>query len=250
MTATERHDGTPGFTLGIVVALPQEARAIMRYCSAYMQAPPGEGGVLLEISGVGGERAAAGAQRLIAAGANALLSWGTAAGLQPGFGAGALLVPEAIIARDGETLGVDKAWQQRMRQRLSPYLDVVVQPLAESAAVLRTPADKQDLHHATGAPAADMESAALARVARQAGVPFLVIRAIADPVSGTIPDSVTTAIGGGEVRVAKLLGSIIMRPRQWPQLIQLSRWFGAAQDTLLQAAKRTAPFMLANEDNG
>ncbi len=251
MTAAERHGDAAGFTLGIAVALPQEARAIARHCAAYMHAPRGEDGVLLEITGVGGERAAAGARRLVAAGADALLSWGTAAGLQPGFSPGALLVPESVIALDGEALDTDTAWHLRIRKRLAERLDVVVQPIAESASVLRTPADKQTMSAATGAVAADMESAALARAARQAGIPFLVIRAIADPASGTIPDSVSAAIGGaGEVRIAKLLGSLLMRPRQWPQLIQLSRWFGAAQDTLMQAAKRAGPFMLANVDEG
>lgn len=250
MTADARHDDAAGLTLGIVVAIPQEARAIKHYCCAYMQAPPGENGVLLEISGVGGGRAAAGAQRLITAGANALLSWGTAAGLQPGFSPGALLLPESVIAQDGEILGIDQTWHRRVRSRLLERLDVVVQPLAESGSVLRTPADKQALHDATGAAAADMESGALARAARRAGIPFLIIRAIADPASGTIPDTVTAAIGdAGEVRVTKLLGSLLLRPHQWPQLMQLSRWFGAAQDTLMEAAKCTAPFMLANEED-
>lgn len=249
MTPAARLAGSAGFTLGIVVALPQEARSVMRHCSAYMRAPPGEDGVLLEISGVGGERAAAGARRLIDAGADALLSWGTAAGLQPGFGAGTLLLPASIVARDGEVLDMDTAWHRRVHSRLCEHLEVVVQPLAECEAVLRAPADKQALHAATGAAAADMESAALARAASKAGIPFLVIRAIADPASGTIPDSVTAAIGGaGEVSVTRLLGTLLTRPHQWPQLIRLSRWFGAAQDTLTQAAKRAGPFLLAKED--
>ena len=251
MTAAERQGDAAGFTLGIAVALPQEARAIARYCAAYMRAPRGEDGVVLEISGVGGERAAVGARRLISAGADALLSWGTAAGLQPGFSPGALLVPESVIALDGEVLDADASWHLRIRKKLAERLDVVIQPLAESASVLRTPTDKRAMSAATGAVAADMESAALARAARQAGIPFLVIRAIADPACGTIPDSVTAAIGGdGEVSIAKLMGTLLTRPRQWPQLIQLSRWFGAAQDTLMQAAKRAGPFMLANVDDG
>jgi adenosylhomocysteine nucleosidase len=237
-----------GFTLGILVALPQEARAILRHCSAYMGAPAGESGVILDVCGVGAAQADAGANRLAAAGVSALLSWGTAAGLQPGVAPGTLLLPETIIAAAGGVLAIDKTWHQRIRQSLSGRSDVIVGPLAESAVLLRTQADKQNLYDATGAAAADMESAAAARVARRAGIPFAVIRAVADPAAGNLPDSVTAAVGpGGQVNLGRLLGSLLIHPHEWSQIMRLARWFGAAQTTLMQAAKQAGPFLLSKE---
>lgn len=62
---------------------------------------------------------------------------------------------------------------------------------------------------ATGACAADMESAAIARVAANAGIPFIAIRAIVDPIYFSPPDALLSAVypdGGVDfIRLISLL---------------------------------------------
>ena len=87
--------------LGIVAALPAEARA-----AGALQTPLGEAvsvadRVLLVRCGVGRVRAARAATAMLAAGAGSLLSWGTAAALDPGLAPGDLVLPGDVLAGDG-----------------------------------------------------------------------------------------------------------------------------------------------------
>jgi adenosylhomocysteine nucleosidase len=239
----------PGPTrLGVVVALPDEARPLQRFYADSLQPPAGREGVLLEITGVGARRAFAGAQALLQAGATALLSWGTAAGLQPELRPGALALPQVIIDGAGRRFLVDQAWHQRMVRLMEGVVDTVTGPLAESLVLLRGPGDKQDLYSRAGALTADMESAAVARAAHEAGVPFLAIRAVADHAAGIMPECVIRAIDPrGRIRVGRLLAWAALHPGDWAHFAILVRCFGDARRTLTRIALRAKPLLLASD---
>ena len=128
--------------------------------------------VLRAVSGVGAERAYRAGRRLLEAGATALVSWGTAGALVPELGPGALLLPRKVIGCDGTDFPVDSDWHQRVSERLPRELAVHMAPLADAAEPLLSAIDKSRLAQRSGADAADMESAALAALAREAGVPI------------------------------------------------------------------------------
>ncbi len=224
--------------LGVVVALPQEARPLRRVLGAHGRPAGGGAGLVLAVSGVGAQRAHEAAHRLLDAGARALMSWGSAAGLRPGLAAGTVLLPETVIDAQRHRFATDPAWHQAMVTQLAARAHrLSTGPLAEAAGLLKSAADKEALLRRTGAVAADMESAAIAEVARGANVPFMVIRAVADPAHGVIPACVSQAMDErGRVHTAKLLGHALISPAQWVQLVRLAWWFGAAERALSRAA--------------
>src|SRR5439155_912101 len=86
-------------------------------------------------------------------------------------------------------------------------------PLVASPVVLDTAAAKAALG-ATGALAVEMESGALAAAARARGVPFAALRAVLDAAGEALPagaDVIDDA--SGEVRAARALAAIALRPR-------------------------------------
>lgn len=230
--------------LGIVVALPAEARPLLRLYADLIEVPCGEAAVLLDVTGIGAASARAGARRLVAAGATALLSWGTAAGLAPGLRPGALVLPRIVIDGD-RRFHADPAWHRRLLARLGQSTDPVVGPLASSGELLKGPDEKQIVYERTGACCADMESGAVAGVAGAAAIPFLSLRAVVDPHSGAVPGCVTRAIAAdGRIQFVRLVLNAAMRPAEWVHLVRLARWFDAAGRTLTQAARIAGPQLL------
>jgi len=95
--------------------------------------------------------------------------------------------------------------------------------LVASPVVLDTAAAKAALG-ATGALAVEMESGALAAAARARGVPFAALRAVLDAAGEALPagaDVIDEA--SGEVRAARALAAIALRPRLWPAAGRLLR---------------------------
>jgi adenosylhomocysteine nucleosidase len=230
---------------GVVAALPGEGRALVGRRLAAGSLVTLAGGGWLMLSGMGGGRAAAAATLLLERGATALLSWGSAGGLDPGLPAGSLLLPAAVRAADGATLAIDPAWHQRLCDRLAGHAALSTGVLMEGRGVIRRPADKAVLRETSGAVAVDMESAAVARVASRAGVPFVAVRAVADPASLAVPGAALAAVDGwGRLRLLPLLAALVRQPGQWRALRTLRTGFAASQATLAGVAARTGPQLL------
>jgi adenosylhomocysteine nucleosidase len=108
--------------------------------------------------------------------------------------------------------------------------------------VVGTRTEKASLQQQTGAVAVDMESGAIARRARAHNLPFLAVRAIADPAMMDFPGAVTRSLNPrGDVRILELLSHIARRPREIPDLIRLGQAFGAAVRTLQQVRQHAGP---------
>ena len=154
-------------TAGIVAALPGEARALARL-RARGTAQLADG-TRLALSGLGHERAAATAKKLVDDGVDCLISWGSAAALLPVLAPGDLLLPETIVTGDGQRLNCDAVLIEAFGARFDAGVRIRYGALAEASSVLANVAAKQVLHERTQAIAADMESAAIARVAEGLG---------------------------------------------------------------------------------
>lgn len=219
--------------LGIVVALSAEARALGLRGHAGEEITTAGGDVMVCISGIGAARARAAGQRLLALGANSLLSWGTAVALDPALGPGQLLLPSQVLQADRTPLPISTDWQQQLCGHLKKRFAVSDQPLINTDVVLARPDDKQRLFAESGAGAADMESAAVAKLARDAGVRFVIVRAIADTVTTKFPAWTNNIIDEyGRVRPASLLLPLLLHPADWLSFFRLARDFSTALNTL------------------
>lgn len=228
--------------IGIVTALPGEARTLSRRVHNGRPYELGPGFTIM-ISGIGAERATAAAQQLLNTNVEALISWGTAAGLDPALPAGSLLLPESILS-GGLPLPVHAAWHRQAIERLRS-LDVSSRPLAESPALLATAAAKLRLRQETGAVAADMESAAIARLARNRGVPFLCIRAVVDAAEETVPAALPSLLDDfGRIRYPVLLQTLLRQPGLLGDLFRLQRRFSRASRCLKSVARDMAALEL------
>ncbi len=229
-------------TPGIAVALAAELRSLTTQVILPGSCARLPGGALVALSGVGPERARRTAVQLLEAGATALVSWGVAAGLDPTLGAGSLLLPEVVIGVDGATYPVTTSWHAELRRRVPARTAVHTGPLVETNGVLETAREKRALFEQHGAVAADMESAGLARGAAARGVPFVVVRVVADRARTRIPAWAPALIdGAGKLRMSRAIGAVLVHPGDWPALVILARQFRIARRMLARVAPLLSP---------
>jgi len=232
-----------------VAALAAESRHLgsTKRCSEAV-ASLGDG-TLLAVSGMGAAAAGQGARALVAAGARALISWGMAGGLDPTLEAGAIFLPGEVISADGASFPTTGHWRQRLSTALAAYHPVTSGKLLTSREAIGSAADKANTFRKTGAAAVDMESAAVAEVAKAHGLPLLVVRVIVDTAADSLPQAVVAAAdGAGPLRIARLLGSVACAPQELPRLIRLARRYRAANRSLAAVAQAgpLAPDTFAN----
>ncbi len=177
-------------------------------------------------------------ERALSAGAAAVLSFGLAAGLQPGRAAGTVVIPDEVIGA-GARYATDAEWSRRLRMALG---EAEARPLAGVDAPLIRPADKLQLHLTTGAVAADMESHVAARIARKAGRPFAVLRAIADPSERIVPPAAVIGMKpGGRIAVGAVIGSLVRNPGQLDDLARIASDVLAALKALGRCRRAVGP---------
>jgi len=226
--------------LGIIVAILGEARSLTKKPVSKGDVISLDERVMIQVSGIGPKRAHTAAKTLLEKGATALLSWGTAAGLIPGLSSGSLVLPKIVIASDESIYATDAIWHERLCNRLGGHVDLYQGPLAESATVLSNPEEKVILSRQSEAIAVDMESGAIAKLAHDREVPFMAIRAVADPIDAIIPHTVLTAIGEfGELNLRKLIKGLIKNPFELFPLVRLARNFRIAKMALASVVQLT-----------
>ena len=220
--------------VGLICALPAEAKA-------FAGRPISAGSIaridpfMIAVTGMGADRAHAGADRLLATGARTLVSWGTAGALVPGMRAGDLLLPTSVQYK-AQSFDVDPLLRQRVLERLPSTMHAAQGTLAQAAQVLRSRDDKLRLQAQTDAVAVDMESATVGMAAQAAGVPFLAVRAIVDAYDVSLPACVIDATDEfGHTQLVTLVLGLLKQPRALVDLLRLGAAFRAALVTLRAA---------------
>lgn len=222
---------------GIVVALPEELSTLTSRKLARGECILIGDGILLAFAGVGPLNAEQAAKRLIVQGADRLLSWGCAAALNPQLRPGTLVIPEQVRYQQ-QCYETDKRWSHKLRCKLSQDLTVSGGDFVSEGRIVASQTDKKALFDDFSANALDMESGAVAKVANEANLPCLVLRAVADPASMSLPDAVVAALDDqGQVRLSKLLAHLLLHPWEVSGLIRLGWHFYAARKTLKSVAK-------------
>lgn len=223
--------------VGIVTGLASEADMVRKLAARH--AP--EGSVLVRCQGPGPERAADAARQLLEDGATALASVGLAGGLKMSLWPGTVVIARTVVGANGERYHADPEWHSALIGPLIGDDEVVDGDLVESATPIRSASDKARLYGESSASAVDMESGAVAACAKNAGVPFVAVRAIADPAELNIPRSALAALGSdGKVSAAKALLHAIARPIEIPALLRLGFYSWRATASLSRVLMRTA----------
>jgi hypothetical protein len=132
-------------------------------------------------------------------------------------------------------------WHAALERALGTAFRVHTGKLMSAADVLTSPLAKRTAAESCGASAVDMESAAVAAVAADAGIPFVAVRIVADASMDSLPEDVGKWIDdSGCRRLLPLLGTIVA-PAQWPVLMRLATRYRAARRTLEAVATRLVP---------
>ncbi len=193
-------DAAPVTThIGVVVGIAAEAKSAHRLSANIL------------CSGGRPDIAANQAYRLIQTGATTLMSFGIAGGLSPTLRPGSLVVADAVITEFDRFPAVASC---------APMIRAHVGPIYGSWTIVATSAEKRAIHQRTGALAVDMESGPVARVAMEAGIPFIGLRAVADPATSGLPPAALLPLDEkGRPNLAAVFWSIFRNPSQIPALI-------------------------------
>lgn len=216
---------------GLVTALRAEARCVSSSHISLNEMVHVKDNAVLWLSGMGVQAARTAAEGLHKNGVNALVSFGVAGALDPNLKPGNLVLPELIHA--DKELPVTIAWRNRLQNLLPAHITVVGGTLASSPVSLTCEKEKWDLAHVTGACAVDMESAAIAEVAIAAGIPFIAVRAIIDPVHFSPPAALLEAVyPDGGVNPVRLIALMLKRSVHLSTLMHMAVGMHAARKTL------------------
>ena len=228
--------------VGIVSALAAEARHLGPTTQRRGALAVLADGTLLVVSGIGGSAAARGARALIDAGATALISWGMAGGLDPAFATGTIFLPGEVISRDGAGVKTARYWRERLSTAVAAHCPVACGKLLTSPQAILSIAGKAAAFRETGAAAVDMESLAVAEVARSRELPFIAVRVIVDTADDILPRAVMAAAGSaGHLQIGRLIASLAVAPGDLAALIRLLRRYRAASRSLGAIARAGTP---------
>ena len=248
MNKTREADETNDFSradIGLVCALAMELDPFFERC-AHVRTIKGEGrryrggrlgGIRVAAveSGSGIERAARATAALID-GHNPrwVLSVGFAGGLVDALRVGDIVVADSLVRGDVE---VPREIAIPHGMPADPEKGLHVGRVVTCGSIVRTVEEKRILATTQGAIACDMESHAVAEVARQRGARFMVVRSVTDDTSADLPEEVHALLSAsGARRVGATMGALWNRPESVKDL-----W--ALRGTASKAADRLGPFL-------
>jgi adenosylhomocysteine nucleosidase len=145
-----------------------------------------------------------------------VLSFGVAGALAPHLRPGDILLPQTVHA-GAKAYDCHAGWTGKMARALPK---AHIGPLLGVDQPILTPEHKRSLHRDHGAFAVDMESHGAARFAAANGLPFAVLRAIADPQRRAIPPAAMAGFKpDGSADVRAVLAALARSPGQLGGLI-------------------------------
>jgi adenosylhomocysteine nucleosidase len=148
-----------------------------------------------------------------------VISWGVCGGLDSRLRPGDIILGVEVVSDDG-SIRTDEAVTSSLKRRLiDAGARIVVERLAAANAPVLTVGAKAELHRATGAAAVDMESLTAGRFALERGMPFAILRAVADPADRDLPPLILQAVDSeGRINIAAVIAGLIRSPGQFTGL--------------------------------
>jgi hopanoid-associated phosphorylase len=191
------------------------------------------------LAGGGDEtRLAALIEQALAEGARGIISFGIAGALQPSLVPGACVIGMAVVG-GGQWYPADESWADRLHAALPDAKRGAVIGSSKAVADVKR---KATLHEATDALAVDMESQVVARIAKARGLPFAVLRVIADTAAQRLPPAAVNGMKpDGTADIVAVLKSLVAEPSQLPDLIRTAFATQRAMSGLLRCHRLVGP---------
>lgn len=195
----------------IIAALPREVQALVRGWQEHRL--PGKitaytnDFAVVACAGMGATRATLALQAALSLkSVTSILSAGLAGACDPALRVGDIIRAGVVIdARTGEHFN-------------NPCFEQVL----ITTSVIAGSKEKQRLYASYKASAADMEAAAVARLAQARHLPFTAIKSISDEASFEMQELAQFATADGQFREAAFAAHSVLRPRLWPKLFALA----------------------------
>ena len=204
--------------IGIVCALPIEIAAFLDRCQHVKKYTGGDfqfrggfyDGIRIAVveSGMGFARARRATRALVDGHSPRwLLSCGFAGALRPDIPIGSIVVADSIVDQHEQSLQID------LHMPADPTRGLFVGRLLRADELVRTVDQKKQLAEQYAALAVDLESLAVAQVARENKTRFLAVRVISDDLSADLPPEILSVVGAtGGVRLGAAIGALWKRP--------------------------------------
>nr|HDN00326.1 hypothetical protein [Deltaproteobacteria bacterium] len=235
-------------TIGVLAALPAEARILTRTTGKMVQKSSTKGKIIVRKSGIGMQYARKQAEYLAGI-SEVLVSFGISGGLHPRLKTGDLVLADLVLIWDPELHGLPPTQVMpagfRADADINNYIAEKFQenivhfhqgPILCSSKPILTAASKLNAHRLTGALAADMESRAICEVAAEAGLPFFCLRAVCDPADQTVADTLPEMVDKqGNPRIGHILAHLVRRPWLLGDMIRMASQFRQALVALEKA---------------
>lgn len=146
-----------------------------------------------------------------------VVSFGLCGALDPSLKVGDLVIGETV-ADANDSFEADAAWAARI-VALAP--EAKLGRFASAERPVASVGEKTELRQRTGAIAVDLESFAVAKLARWFGAPFAVIRAVSDAADRALPPAAQVGLGvDGRPAIGPVFASLRSNPWQIGALIR------------------------------
>ena len=166
-----------------------------------------------------------------------LVSFGIAGGLAPELEAGTLVVSGEVVS-EGHYWAVESPLYMRRLSDFAQSIGAIRGPVFGGTSILATRTEKKHAWATTRALAVDLESEIVARTATALGIPFIVLRSIADTARRDLPPaSLVPLSADGKPDVLRVLGAVLRRPFQVTGMIGLARETRIALSALIGPAR-------------
>lgn len=225
-------------SLGFVCGLASEARCLKKAEKAV-----GRNFGSIKVSGASATRAYEAALLLAEERPRALISFGIAGALSSSLKPGDIVLADSVFSMNAPAISASPAPAKAITNAAEAAgFTLATGTILSVEHVLAAASDKHRLFEETGALAVDMESYEMARAAQDHGLPFAVLRAVADPADMSIPESALRSVGtSGEIAPWAAIRGLLTHSGDIGRLIRLGHASAAAHKSLSRAAHVLIP---------
>ncbi|MFT3731986.1 MAG: phosphorylase [Hyphomicrobium sp.] len=196
-------------------------------------------GVKAVIGGAREDHLASVLTQSIGDGVTGLISFGIAGGLRPGLKPGTIVIGTSVVHSSGRIYSSDARWSDRLFEALP---NAETGPVAGSSTIIANQVEKRAIYLSSGAFAADMESHVVAQVATDRGLPFAVLRAVADPATLSLPPAAVNGLNpDGSPNISAVLKSLATQPGQLWDIVRIAGATRRAMKSLLRCHRLLGP---------